>query len=703
MPLFNRIPGSAFIWTAGNYYGGNFIMIEPEGLLKPSSTAHDKRRRGGWNRFITQWQKDFKLWLFFITFFLLFRCAFIFLFRHQIDASSNYRDIVAALFNGLRYDSVFTTYLLAIPLVFSIISGFANTSHLANKVRKIIGTAGVILSAVACVATFSYFREFGNQFDHFIFGLIYDDLGATVTTIWKEYYVIPNLMVMAMIVFVALKTLRLFFRNPFLSPQSINRLTPTLGPKIIFGILLAAVFVLGIRGSLGRRPVELKDAGITNDEFLNKSVLNPFMALYYAVERHLELSNYQGINVYLPDEDVRYAAQTYYSTQEAHDDLDRYMLRYAKGANHNAPRHIFLIVGEGLSAWPLMKKYEALGLSEGVKHLAQNGLSVEKFVPSSGSTRASLAAIVTGLPAAGVHTIFQKTARTTYPTSIAKIFRQLGYRTRFFYGGYLSWVRIGDFCHSQGFDEIYGGGHIGSWASSNEWGVDDGYLFDFVLKTTDDDLPSFNLIMTTSNHGPYDIDVRAMGFNLREIPAALKGAFVADIDFIVLGHYWYADRSIGNFALRVEEKLKLPLIVITGDHAWRRGPEIMIRPGFYEKTAVPLVFYGRDVLDGITLPPQVTGSHIDINTTLIELTAPQGFQYHALGKNLFDPDQNPLGIGRNVIIGPDFIVDLEGARKVYPLPDRELPRDHLQVKQMIRSHNELLGIAWWRIMRGPKL
>jgi phosphoglycerol transferase MdoB-like AlkP superfamily enzyme len=703
MPLFNRIPCPAIIRTAGNFYGGSFIMIEPEGLLELSSTAHDKRRRSGWNRFITQWQKDFKLWLFFITFFLLFRCAFIFLFRHQINASSNYRDVVAALFNGLRYDSVFTTYLLVIPLVFSIISGFANTSHLANKVRKIIGTVGVVLSTVACVTTFSYYREFGNQFDHFIFGLIYDDLGATVTTIWKEYHVIPNAIGMAVIVFAALKIMRRLIRNPFLAPQSLNRLTPTLVRKTVVGILLAAVFVLGIRGSLGRRPVELKDAGITNDEFLNKSVLNPFMALHYAVERHLELSNAQGIDAYLPDEDVRYAAQTYYSTKEAYDDLDRYMLRYAKGANQNAPRHIFLIVGEGLSAWPLMKKYEVLGLAEGVKHLAQNGLSVEKFVPASGSTRASLAAIVTGLPAAEVQTIFQKTARTAYPTSIAKIFRQLGYRTRFFYGGFLSWVRVGEFCRSQGFDEIYGGGHIGSWISSNEWGADDEHLFEFVLTSVDDDLPSFNMILTTTNHPPFDIDVRARGFDLREIPAELKGAFLADIDFIALGHYWYADQSIANFALRVEKKLDLPLVAITGDHAWRKVNEIIKRPDLYENTAVPLVFYGRDVLDGISLPPEVTGSHIDINTTLIELAAPQGFQYHALGKNLFDPNQNPLGVGLNAIIGPNFIVDMEGSRKVYPLPDRELPRDRPDLEQMIRSYNDLHGIAWWRIMRGSKL
>ncbi len=159
----------------------------------------------GWHRFNNQIQKDIKLWLFFMAFFLLFRCAFVFFFWHQLHASSTYRDIAAAVFNGLRFDSVITTYLILIPALFSIIAGFADTSRLANTVRKIVGSIGVVLATVVCVATFSYFKEFGDQFDHFIFGLIYDDLGATVVTIWKEYHVIPNVIGMALIVAAALK------------------------------------------------------------------------------------------------------------------------------------------------------------------------------------------------------------------------------------------------------------------------------------------------------------------------------------------------------------------------------------------------------------------------------------------------------------------------------------------------------------------
>jgi phosphoglycerol transferase MdoB-like AlkP superfamily enzyme len=655
----------------------------------------------GWNRFITQWQKDLKLWLFFMAYFLAFRCALVVFFRIQIDASSTYRDVAAALINGLRYDSVIATYLLAIPLLFSIISGFAGTVHLADKVRKILGTVGVVLSTMTCVATFSYFKEFGDQFNHFIFGLIYDDLRATLITIWKEYHVIPNAIAMAVIVVAALVIMRRLIRDPFLAPQSLNRLMPTFVDKIVAVLIIAVLFVAGVRGSLGRRPVQPRDVAITRDEFLNKTVLNPFMALIYAVQQQLEVSNVKGFKVYLPDGDVRNAAQTFFSTKASHDDLDQYMLRYARGTSHKVPRHIILIVGEGYSAWPLMQKYEALGLADGVQQLLKNGLRVEKFVPSAGGTMSSLGVIISGLPDAGVNTNYQKTARSPYPTSIAAIFRQLGYRTRFFYGGYLSWQRIGDFCRSQGFDEVYGGGHIGSWASSNEWGVDDEYLFEFVLKTVDDDRPSFNMIMTTSNHPPYDIDVRAKGFKLREIPAGLKSALADDINFIELGHYWYADRCIKDFVLGVEKKLKLPLVAITGDHAWRK--KIIKQPDLYEKTAVPLIFYGRDVLDGIKLPPDVTGSHLDIDSTLVELAAPRGFPYHALGKNLFDPQQRALGFGGSVVIGPDYIVDMEGGGKLDPLPDHELPRLRPNVAQITGLYNDLYGMAWWRIVRGPKL
>ena len=654
-----------------------------------------------WDRFFAQWQKDFKLWLFFMVYFLLFRTAFLVLFSHHINESSSYLEIVATLLNGMRYDSVVATFLILVPFVLSMICGFADMQPTANKIRKIIGTLFLILSTAICFVAINYFKEFNDQFNHFILGLVYDDLRATLITIWKEYHVIPNVIGIALIAILMLQIMYLFIRKPFFPSQSLAKFMPTVAHRIFAIVLIVSFFVVGIRGSIGRRPVELKDAAITQDEFLNKAGLNPYMALLYAVEHHLKILTSEGLNVFLPDSDVIKAAQFAFSTKAIHKDLDHYMIQYAKGPKHKTPRHIFIIVGEGYSAWPLLPEYESLGLAEGLKKLAENGLSVEKFLPSSGGTMASLAVIITGLPNAGVNTNYQRSSQTAYPSSLASIFKQLGYKTRFFYGGYLSWHRIGDFCRSQGFDEIYGGGHMGGWVSSNEWGVDDEFLFEFVLKTVGDNSRSFNIILTTTLHPPYDIDVRAKGFKLNKIPNGLKAACVDDIDLKVLGHFWYADQSIKNFVLSAEEKLKFSLIAITGDHAWRK--DILGQPDLFEKTAVPLVFYGKEVLEGLSLPEKVAGSHLDIGPTLIELTAPQGFKYHSMGKDLLDPDQRSWGISRDKIIGPHFITDLRGTPKIYPLPGGELPPNQPNLEHLKRLHDAIHGIAWWRIMRGPKL
>src|SRR5207248_653986 len=73
------------------------------------------------------------------------------------------------------------------------------------------------------------------------------------------------------------------------------------------------------------------------------------------------------------------------------------------------------------------------------------------------STIESLGVIITGLPFARAFVNFQPLVRKGLPTAAAAIFKQLGYKPRFFYGGYLSWQRIGEFCREQGFEDVYGG------------------------------------------------------------------------------------------------------------------------------------------------------------------------------------------------------------------------------------------------------
>lgn len=653
-----------------------------------------------WYHFFSQWQKDFKLWLFCMSFFLTFRVVFLLLFMDQMADGSTFLTVVSAVLNGMRFDSVISTIFIAIPFLFSAASGIRNMERLAERVRVITGIVFLALSTFLCIVTVEYFREFGDQFNDYLFGLVYDDLNAIFTTIVKSYHVLGNAVAFLLVLVTGSVLLKKFIRLP-LFPRDMNaRLSSSRPARIASTLGIAALMVVGARGSIGAMPVRERHAAITSDEFLNKTVINPYTSLYYAVSRLRDFSRKDGIRMYIPDRDMRSACAFFFGTKVNSDDLDRYMLRSARGQKGTPPRHVFLVIAESYSAWPLWDAYAPLHIADGVKALAAQGISIAPFIASSQGTMAGLNSIVTGLPDIDIKTNYRPSSKTPYPTTISRIFKDMGYTTRLFYGGYLSWQRIGDFCRDQGFDEIHGGGTMGKWVESNEWGVDDEHIFSFVLKTVSDERPSFNIILTTSLHPPYTVDVDSKGFHEEDVPASVSGTPVDREDIIFLGHFWYADRCIERFSRAVANALPRSLVVITADHPARRW--ITKNPGPLEKYLIPCVLYGPEVLGGVHHPQRTAGSHLDLIPTLVELCAPRGFPYHAMGEDLLGQDLKPA-VGNNLVLDPQFLLDLHDKAKVSPIRTRDLSVSAGTVEYLRRYHDTMHGIAWWRVMRGAAI
>ena len=655
-----------------------------------------------WMRFFLQSRKDAKLWLSCVLFLSLFRVALILLFRERMGHDTRAWDILAAAAYGMRYDSMVAAYAVLLPFLLSIGCLFADLQALADRVRAAMGTLFLVGSSILFVVTVGYFREFDDQFNHFVFGFLYDDTTAILTTIWKEFHPLRNFSVMALLLVPVLFAKKRFVDGGTVPEESVprHRIPPSL--RIAITLLTILLFAFAIRGSFGRRPAQRKDAGVTRDEFLNKTILNPHLSLRYAISDHRELADTKGLATFLPDGDVGAAARYLFKRDESFPDLDLYMRKTAKGPVNAPARQIFLIVMESYDAWPLLEKYRSLRLSEGLAGLAAQGLSVGSFLSASSGTMTSLAPIITGLADAGLHTSLQKSARKPYRSSVPETFHRLGYKTRFFYGGKIKWQRIDEFTKAQGFREVYGASHMGKVFSGNEWGVDDEYLFDFVANTVTDDEKSFNLILTTSYHPPYDIDVYARGYPVRKVPDDLKDLFdPGTVDLSTLGHLWYADRELAGFVRKMEGKLTAPLFAVTGDHYGRKF--INSRPDFFERSAVPFVLYGREVLAGIPLPEGAAGSHIDIGPTLIERAAPRGFVYYSLGEDLLAPRKPSVGVGRGKVVGPGFIADVAGSRTVYPAPGAGNPGVLPPIEELAKRHNAVHGLSWWIIRNGPAL
>jgi phosphoglycerol transferase MdoB-like AlkP superfamily enzyme len=250
-------------------------------------------------------------------------------------------------------------------------------------------------------------------------------------------------------------------------------------------------------------------------------------------------------------------------------------------------------------------------------------------------------------------------------------------------------------------EEVYGAPHMSRGAATHEWGVDDEYLLDFVAGTVTDDRPSFNLIMTTSYHPPYNVDVWAKGFPLRKVPDDIAPMFDDTTSLRMLGHLWYSDKCLGDFVKKAEGRLSRPLFAFTGDHFGRKF--INEKPEFFERSGVPFILYGSEVLRGISVPKGAAGAHIDIGPTLVELAAPRGFAYYSVGQDLLFPRKEFLGIGFFRVIGKDFILDVSGPPKFHPLPGAPLPTILPDVNELKAAFNRAYGIGWWRVRRGEKL
>ena len=143
--------------------------------------------RPGWARFLEQIQKDAKLWLLCIGMLGAVRGALIFLFHEQMADGSGIDDVVAALLTGLRFDSRVGSFVMFPSLVLSILCLGADFSRLADRVRRTIGVLFVMSTAALGRIDIGYFREFHNQFDHFALGVLFDDMGAILQTVSKEY------------------------------------------------------------------------------------------------------------------------------------------------------------------------------------------------------------------------------------------------------------------------------------------------------------------------------------------------------------------------------------------------------------------------------------------------------------------------------------------------------------------------------------
>jgi hypothetical protein len=167
------------------------------------------------------------------------------------------------------------------------------------------------------------------------------------------------------------------------------------------------------------------------------------------------------------------------------------------------------------------------------------------------------------------------------------------------------------------------------------------------------------------------------------------------------GHSWYTAKCAAEFVRKAETRFGPALFVVTGDHSSRRF--LNLAPTLYQRTAVPFVLAGREVLAHVRPPAAMAGSHTDIIPTLIELCAERGFEYWSLGRNLLALDPAPAGFGCRAVVTPEVIFLAAKPQPIEPLPGQKLPDPPPPVAELCQRYQDLHALSWWWVMNGPQL
>ncbi len=666
-----------------------------------------------WHRSFIQYQKDLKLFIFCFLFFQIYRALFIFLFVDQMNDESSIYDLLHTIMMGAKYDIQVAAIWAMVPFLFlSVPSKFININRLSNKLRIWWGALFTITSIIICVSSIEFYREYRDPFNQFLFGIVYDDTTAIITTIIAEYNFGANLFIISVITFLYIRFAKTWLTKEFFTLRKIrNFLHKSKVKKALTIAGLLTLIILIVSSFTYRERIEDEIDKMENkiDIFLEKAVIPPFSAFYEATTEFLHLMSQNGLNYFIGNnlqEELKFFTQQ----ENNFNTIDEYLIRETKGPLlKNKPKHVFLIVMESYDSWPMQPEYAKLNISNNLKQLGKDGFYFNNFLPSSNSTMATLSSIISGLPDVEVRTNYQTTSKQPYSTSIAHIMSKLGYQTQFFINGYSTWHRVKAFTTEQGFKNFYSIENYQTFKAKNEWSIDDESFFTFVYNTVKNNKkPTFNMLMSGSNHTPYDLDLDQEGFDASDIEKNFTLSYYASASIRTMGHYWYSDRELGKFVDKMSNLFPDCLFIITGDHYSRH--HIKNRPNLFERSAVPLVIYSKQDLKAqlqIENTNELAGCHLDMLPTIVELIAPKGFKYHTMGNSLFNPYREYIGFGNNRAITKDFIVSTNRFNKIYmavnPNEDLNQPQEKQLLKDLKRFNKAAHAIGWWRIMKGNEL
>lgn len=631
-------------------------------------------------RFFENVQQDLKAFAYWCLVFTFFRICFIAIYSYQLNG--NYTDVPTALYLGLRLSLKTAGIISLLGFAFTTLPKIALPSWPAFKLRLGIHSVALVFFSICFFARIPYYKIFNAAFNLMLINGVHDDWYAILLTAVEEYQLWWRLPLALVFGAVLAYTLRLWLEKTGVVSFDM----PARKGIISIGtmVLLAGFCVfVRYRGAFGyASSVNWESAARLKSNLLNEAILDDGQALYRVHSQKKKRD--KAANVNITSAQLRQKIALTGGNEHAATIDEAYLRTVQAPKLAQQPSNVVVILGESFGKWPFMPKFSQLGLAPRTMAMKNSATSahINVMLAHGSGTISAVNGLLTGLPDEGLYANYQaQSFNSKYATGIGYIMKQLDYKTVFWYGGFPGWQNLKNFVLAQSFDEFHCADEFG-YTGGNAWGTPDGLLFEHVNKyiATHKDEKLFHVVLTTTNHPPYTMNVDAEGFPRQQIKEKLPADIGKDEATLTeLGHIWYADKTVGDFVEQAQKDASDSLFVITGDHSERFS--FAIEQDAITNSAIPCIFYGKGVQHTWFGDAQA-GSHMQLAGTLAEIVGHPGFKYSAMMENMFRS---------HWAFNHKFYTDGEGMELL-----------NQGIKERLIAENAY-GIAAWRVMKSNEI
>lgn len=525
------------------------------------------------------------------------------------------------LLQGLRVDVATLCLLYGLPAVLAVLlPADGGVAALWRRLLRAWLIAATALLAFMELATPDFMSEYGLRPNRlFLEYLRYPkEVGATLL----RGHLPSVLLGMSAVSVLVWALLRLSRRWTAAAPATPEAAWPWRLPLAAMVLLVAT---LGVRSSLGHRPLNPAAVAFATDPTINVLPLNSLYSVAHAARDLAKRSEtariYGAMTLAAVIDELRAS-----SGLPASAYLSRALptLAARPPAYRGRPRNLVVVLEESLGA-QFIGSLGGLPLSPNYDRLSTQGWALERLYATGTRSVRGIEAVVSGFPPTPAEAVVKLPATRERFFTLADLLARRGFDTAFYYGGESHFDNMRGFFLGNGFQRIVDRKDFAHPAFVGSWGVSDEDLFALAdqqfRQLSAQGKPFFGLVFSSSNHDPFEFpDGR---IQLHEQPKQTRNNTAK-----------YADHALGKFFAKAMASpyWRDTVFLIVADHDSRVFGQDLVPIGNFH---IPGLILGG----GIAARRDARiASQIDLAPTLLSLMGIAD-PTPMLGQDLSDPQR----------------------------------------------------------------